>query len=67
MTSPPDAIVIAAVLAAAFLVGTFAFGIAAARIDDAHRLAKLLRETRRLRLARVGFAPAPRTTRRRRG
>jgi hypothetical protein len=65
MTSAPDAVVIVAVLAAAFLVGAFAFGIAAARIDDAHRLATLLRETRRLRLARVGLAPSPRAPRRR--
>jgi hypothetical protein len=65
MSFAPDAIVIVAVLAGTFLVGVFALGIAAARIDDAHRLATLLRETRRLRLARVGLAPSPRAPRRR--
>ncbi len=64
---PPamDPFVVVAVLAAAAATGILALGVAAARIDDAQRLAALLRETRRLRVARVGIGAPPRTARRR--
>jgi hypothetical protein len=56
--------VVALAIAASLLAGLLVAGVMASRIDNAQRLADLVRETRRLRAAHQA-APAPAARRRR--